>query len=236
MSLDIKKVMEVPEEILNLCGGGNSDVNVIRAEWDEEGVYFYQAYSQQIADYALREQNFGGEGWNPDRMSWIKPSLAWMLYRSRYGYKDKNQARILKIKLSHDVVTEILTNASLASSARASENICRVQWDPERDLWASQMDRKGEHKEPRKIPTKIKAIQIGICHQFSIQNLSKLKIEDVTDLARAVGEAHNRETEEDCKTMLAALTDKLPQERPYLPRLPEKKLIELQMFPNQIVT
>ena len=134
------------------------------------------------------------------------------------------------------MLPEILTNASLASSARASENICRVQWDPERDLWASQMDRKGEHKEPRKIPTKIKAIQIGICHQFSIQNLSKLKIEDVTDLARAVGEAHNRETEEDCKTMLAALTDKLPQERPYLPRLPEKKLIELQMFPNQIVT
>ena len=101
VSPDNKKVMEVPEKILSLCDGGNSDVNVFRAEWDEEGVYFYQAYNQLIADYALREQNFGGEGWNPDRMSWIKPSLAWMLYRSRYGYKDKNQARILKIKLSH---------------------------------------------------------------------------------------------------------------------------------------
>ena len=235
MSLDTKKVMEVPEKILSLCDGGNSDVNVFRAEWDEEGVYFYQAYNQQIADYALREQNFGGEGWNPDRMSWIKPSLAWMLYRSRYGYKDKNQARILKVKLSHEVVTEILTNASLASSASASENICRVQWDPERDLWASQMDKKGEHKEPRKTPH-IRAIQIGISQQFSIQNIKKLKIEDVTDLARAVGGAHNAETEEDCVTMMTALTDKLPRERPYLPRLPQDKLIELKLFPKPTVT
>jgi len=210
-------------------------VNVFRAEWDDEGVYFYQAYNQQIAGFALREQNFGGEGWNPERMSWIKPSLAWMLYRARYGYKDKNQARILKVKLSHSVVKEILTNTSLASSARDSGNLCRVQWDPERDLWSSQMDRKGEHKEPRKLPH-IRSIQIGICQEFSIQNLNKLKIEDVTELARAVAEAHNAETEEDCKSMMAALADRLPHERPYLPSLPEKKLIELEMFPKQIVT
>jgi len=153
--------MEVPEKILNLCDGGDCDVNVFRGEWDEEGVYFYQAYNQQIAEFAVREQNFGGEGWNPSRMSWIKPSLGWMLYRAGYGYKDKNQARILKVKLSHSVLAEILTNASLASSARSSENICRIQWDPERDLFSSQMDRKGEHKEPRKLPH-TRAIQIGI--------------------------------------------------------------------------
>ena len=210
-------------------------MNVFRGEWDEEGVYFYQAYNQQIADFALREQNFGGEGWNPERMSWIKPSLGWMLYRARYGSKDKNQARILKVKLSHAVVTEILSNASLASSARASENICRVQWDPERDMWASQMDKKGEHKEPRKMPH-IRAIQIGISQQFSVGNLHKLKIEDVTELAKAVGEAHSAETEEDCKSMMTALTDILPPERPYLPRLPQEKLIELKMLPNLIVT
>lgn len=226
--------MEVPQEILNLCDGGDSDVNVFRGEWDEEGVYFYQAYNQQIADFALREQNFGGEGWNPERMSWIKPSLGWMLYRARYGYKDKNQARILKVKLSHAGVTEILSNASLASSARASENICRVQWDPERDMWTSQMDRKGEHREPRKMPH-IRAIQIGLSQQFSVQNLHKLKIEDVTELAKAVGEAHSAETEEDCKSMMTALTDILPLERPYLPRLPQEKLIELKMLPNLIV-
>ena len=231
--------MEVPEKILNLSDGarvgGDSEVNVFRGEWDEEGVYFYQAYNQHIADFALREGNFGGEGWNPERMSWIKPSLAWMLYRARYGNKDKNQARILRVKLSHSVVAEILTNASLASSARASGNICRVQWDPERDLWSSQLDKKGEHKEPRKIPD-VRAIQIGISQQFSIENLAKLKIEDVTDLAKAVGEAHNADTEEDCKSMMAALTDKLPLERPYLTRLPQEKLIELQMFPKQTVS
>ena len=136
------------------------------------------------------------------------------------------------MKLSHSVVAEILINASLASSAGSSENICRVQWDPERDLFSSQMDMKGEHKEPRRIPH-IRAIQIGISQQFSIQNLNKLKIEDVTELARAVAEAHNAETEEDCKSMMTALTDKLPLERPYMPKLPQEKLIELRMFPKQ---
>ena len=71
---------------------------------------------------------------------------------------------------------------------------------------------------------------------FSIQNIKKLKIEDVTELARAVGEAHNAETEENCMTMMTALTDKLPRERPYLPRLPQNKLIELKLFPKPTVT
>ena len=95
------------------------------------------------------------------------------------------------------------------------------------------MDKKGEHKEPRRLP-QIRAIQIGISQQFSIQNLNKLKIEDATELARAVAEAHNAEIEEDCKSMMTALTDKLPRESPYLPRLPQEILIELRMFPKQI--
>ena len=41
--------------------------------------------------------------WNPTRMTWIKPSFAWVLYRSGYGRKH-NQTRVLKMKLSHDTV------------------------------------------------------------------------------------------------------------------------------------
>ena len=75
----------------------------MEAEYDEEGVYFYQAYNDNIAFWALENQKLGGPDFKPDRMTWIKPNFAWMLYRSGYGRK-MNQNRILKIKLSHDKV------------------------------------------------------------------------------------------------------------------------------------
>jgi len=70
------------------------------AQWDDDGVYFYQAYNHAIADWAITNQRLGGPSFNPDRMTWMKPSFAWMLYRSGYATKS-NQERILKIKLSH---------------------------------------------------------------------------------------------------------------------------------------
>ena len=33
---------------------------VFEAEWDEEGVYFYQAYNDPIADWAIKNQRQGG--------------------------------------------------------------------------------------------------------------------------------------------------------------------------------
>ncbi|KAA8634698.1 hypothetical protein SMACR_00820 [Sordaria macrospora] len=35
-------------------------------------------------------------------MTWIKPSLAWMLYLSGYSYKDPGQERILAIKMKRE--------------------------------------------------------------------------------------------------------------------------------------
>ena len=78
-----------------------TNIQVIEAEYDDEGVYFYQAFNDEIADWALERQVLGGPFYNPTRMTWIKPSFAWVLYRSGYARKH-NQTRILKIKLSHE--------------------------------------------------------------------------------------------------------------------------------------
>ena len=75
-------------------------VQSFEGEYDDEGVFFYQAYCHEIADWALEHQRFGGSKFNPTRMTWIKPSFAWVLYRSGYGLKH-NQERILKIKIGH---------------------------------------------------------------------------------------------------------------------------------------
>ena len=99
-----------------------SHVPVFRGEWDSEGVYVYQAYKDEIADWALEHQAFGGPAWKPTRMTWIKPSFAWMLYRSGYGYKP-GQTRVLKIKLSHATI------AFLLSQCKCTDTNSRVRND-----------------------------------------------------------------------------------------------------------
>ena len=72
------------------------ETQVFRAEWDEEGVFVYQAFNDEIADFALENQKFGGRSFKDSRMTWVKPSFGWVLYRSGYGRK-ANQNRILKV-------------------------------------------------------------------------------------------------------------------------------------------
>lgn len=48
----------------------------------------------------------------------IKPSFAWVLYRAGYGFKDDNQERILKVKLPHEAVAEILSRCSCGHGGR----------------------------------------------------------------------------------------------------------------------
>jgi len=55
-----------------------------------------------------------------------------VLYRSGYGYKH-NQQRVLKIKVSHDAMAEILSECSCKHGGGGSKG--RVQWDPARDLF-----------------------------------------------------------------------------------------------------
>jgi len=177
---------------------------VFEAEWDEEGVYFYQAYNDIIADWALENQRFGGPEFKPDRMTWIKPSFAWVLYRSGYGRKH-NQTRILKIKLSHDTVSDLLSQCQCGHGGGGSKG--RVQWDPARDLMTSD-----DRREPRRMMRR-RAIQIGLKGSLSEQYVAAtLRIEDVTELAHKVGEAH---LSKQCSEAMAKLLPELPSERPY---------------------
>jgi hypothetical protein len=63
-------------------GGGNSEpggggagvvdlhsaVQTVEAEYDDEGVFFYQAFNGAIADWALANQRFGGPHFSTSRM------------------------------------------------------------------------------------------------------------------------------------------------------------------------
>lgn len=74
----------------------------IRAVYDDGTIRVYQAYSDGIADAALASGTFVSPPFKMDRMTWIKPSFLWMMYRCGWGYKDDGQRRILAIDISRE--------------------------------------------------------------------------------------------------------------------------------------
>ena len=231
-------------------------VQTFMGEWDLGGAYLYQAFNDDVADFAVTNQKLGGPGFNPTRMTWVKPSFAWVLYRSGYGSKH-GQTRVLKIKLPHEALATLLTqcfcvdtNKATRSSestkgkkshcddAEAGGMSCsngRVQWDPERDIMEA------DGKEPRAMLRR-RAIQIGIAgklSQFYVDQISS--IEDVTELAHKVCAAHRAKVKksggskksEASESPMSPLLPLLPQERPYMPQCSQKALIALGMYPGE---
>ncbi|OTA98772.1 hypothetical protein M426DRAFT_325722 [Hypoxylon sp. CI-4A] len=197
----------------------------IRALYDEETITVYQAYSSEIASAAVLQQKLNASPqFRPTRMTWIKPSWCWMMYRSGYSYKDKNQARILALKMKHEHFLELLKAASLTTEPAGSKEVTqdshdaatsvadnkekpsvavvRVQWDPERS--------------PRLEKLSYRSIQIGISSALAATWADGwiVDIEDVTDKARAL-EREIRENPEitDDELLRQGL---VPLEREYL--------------------
>jgi hypothetical protein len=212
------------------------DNMTFRGEWGDDGVFFYQAYNDEIADWSVEHQKLGGPLFKPTRMTWIKPSFAWMLYRAGYGAKDNNQNRILKIKLSHESVAELLSGCSLSHHGANNKGkqqannppLGRVQWDPERDIMFPD---EAAGRTLRRMPN-TRAIQIGLKGELSERYVNSIvSIEDVTDLARTVGEAHDkmRVAQQDLEAMNDIIPH-LPHERPYLPACSNEVLKDLLMI------
>ena len=120
-----------------------------------------------------------------ERMTWIKPSFNWMMYRSGYASKH-NQEHILAIDITREGFEWALAHARLtqtdkklrgkghaAGSAMGGRPV-RVQWDPERDYRCERMYR-------------TRAIQIGLRGEAVERYVRDwvVRIEDVTTVAHA---------------------------------------------------
>lgn len=57
----------------------------IYAVFDNKTIRVYQAYNNEIADEALKLGKFGSK-FSLNRMTWIKPSFLWMMYRLNFIY------------------------------------------------------------------------------------------------------------------------------------------------------
>ncbi len=178
----------------------------IRATFDAETIRVYQAYSDEIADAALARGTFVSPPFKRSRMTWIKPSFRWMLYRCGWAVKDAGQNRVLALDLTRSGFEWALAHASLSTHAAGADpeqrraelraQPVRIQWDPERDLRFRPLDHR--------------SIQIGLSGGAVDRYVDEwiVAVHDVTELARAIGAAV-------AAGDLARAAALLPAEQPY---------------------
>lgn len=150
----------------------------IFAEYNNKTIRVYQGFNCNIAREAINKGTFG-DSFNLNRMTWVKPSFLWMMYRSNWASK-KDQEHILAIDIIREGFDEILSKAVLTTdesskfnnfsdwknSIKSSEVYC--QWDPDRDIWGKPIGRR--------------AIQLGIKGQVVKEYITNwiYKITDIT--------------------------------------------------------
>jgi hypothetical protein len=173
----------------------------IRADFDDETVVVYQAYPREIAEPAVEHQRFVAP-FSRTRMTWIKPSFLWMMYRCGWATK-AGQARVLAVRITRSGFEEALRSSCLSHfdpdvhpshevwQSQLGSSPVRIQWDPERD---AALD-----------PLPWRSIQIGLGAPVVPVYADRwtVGVEDVT--ARA----------ECCRSLPAHARVDVPVERPY---------------------
>jgi hypothetical protein len=190
----------------------------VRALYDAETITVYQAYSAQIAFPAVRAGKFVPP-FKRDRMTWIKPSFRWMMYRCGYATKP-DQERVLAVQITRAGFEWALAHSCLSqydrdffesreewSHALAASSV-RVQWDPERSVELN--------------PLPYRSLQVGLSPEVVERYIGEwtVDITDVTHVARNIGE-RVRAGKLDAAALL------LPAERPY--PLPEPIAVSLRI-------
>ena len=179
--------------------------NEIRAVYSQETIRVYQAYSSDIACEAVKLGTFGPK-FKMDRMTWIKPSFLWMMYRSGWGTKE-NQEHTLAIDLRREGFDHMVKNAVLSSyqekfhdsyedwKNQIQNSEIRCQWDPERDVFGNALN--------------YRSIQIGLRGE-TLKKYVNEWIVKLTDITEYVDSLRKR------KEMGQDITELLPDEKTYL--------------------
>lgn len=179
-------------------------MNTINAVYNNETIRVYQAFNERIAEEAVRLNTFG-KYFKKDRMTWIKPSFLWTMYRSGWAGKE-NQEHILAIDIKRTGFEEILKNAVMSSYNKHMEisreewknqiaiSEVRCQFDPDRDIYGN--------------PQHDRTIQLGLRGGMVEKYISDyiIKITDITENVKYLKSLRD-------KGCLEA--EMLPVEKPY---------------------
>lgn len=178
----------------------------IRAAHSGDTVTVYQAYPARVARPALAAGRFVAP-FKRDRMTWIKPSFLWMMYRCGWATKP-DQEQVLAVEITRAGFEWGLANSCLSHfdrkhhtsseewSARLRSSPVRVQWDPERSLRLGALPHR--------------SLQVGLSGAAVARYVDDwiVGLTDVTGLAHTI-----RDRLQDGDDIGAAAL--LPDERPY---------------------
>ena len=156
----------------------------IRALHTARTVTVYQAYAPALGLPAAQQGRFPA-AWKRERMTWIKPSFLWMMYRCGWGTK-ADQETVLAVEIDRAGFDWALRHACLshhdaavypdraAWQQRLKTSPARVQWDPERDLRLQQLP--------------YRSLQLGLAGEASRRYADEwtVGITDVTPLAHEI--------------------------------------------------
>jgi hypothetical protein len=178
----------------------------IRAVYTNESIIVYQAYPPQIAEPAVAVGRFVPP-FSRNRMTWIKPSFLWMMYRCDWATQP-GQERVLAVEITRDGFEWALGNACLSHfdpeherdreswSQRLARSPVRVQWDPERSLRMGVLP--------------YRSLQVGLSGE-AVDRYVDQWIVNLTDITTSVRTVHDLLSAGD-ETSARGL---LPPERPY---------------------
>lgn len=158
----------------------------------------------EIAEEAVRLGTFGSH-FKMQRMSWIKPSFLWMMYRSGWASKP-GQERVLAIDIKRTAFDYIMDNAVASTfnksgftdynewQQQVKQSDIRCQWDPERDIYGNPLD--------------YRSVQLGLRGSALYEYVHNwiTNIEDITDYVKMLAEEKKSGTD---------ISAKLPEEKMY---------------------
>lgn len=178
----------------------------IRADYNCDSVVVYQAYHHEVALPAIKAGRFV-EPFSWGRMTWIKPSFLWLMARSNWGTK-RRQEHILAIRIQRDgweraLSLGVLTSFESKSHQREAnwrnqfeDATVHVQWDPERTIHGKKL----EHR----------SIQVGLSRNI-IREFTEDWILDITDFTARTRKIRSLYLAGNLKRA----KDRLPPERVY---------------------
>lgn len=182
----------------------------ILAQFDDESIVLYQAYTPSIGHFATANGVFGGP-FSYTRMSWVKPNFLWMMFRSGWGTKP-NQEVTLALRFRRTFFDALLGEAVPSTwdhelhptpeawSQEVERSNVRLQWDPDHHPSGAKLERR--------------AIQLGL-RGPALEAFGQRELLEVQDISGFVAEQRR----ELATRGVSAL--QTPRERAYRPANPK---------------
>ncbi len=155
---------------------------------DQDTYALFMAFSPEYLD-----GNSFSEKLRLDRMSWLKTSLLWMLWRSNWGHK-KGQERILQFEVSSSYLDELFELAVYVDDIEGSPQVIR-QDDPDRIIIEKTWLRGRQGYFHKSESTPHLGIRSSVLRDFA-ECFSTAGIEDITEIVQFIEEERPRNPEE----------------------------------------